>query len=179
MEEQSLVSVWNRLLTRLEPVSHVVFLVESGSHHSSFNKSEVRQETGQWSDYASELYRSFQILMQSIPPRDEGLLFCKLPSDTTGLTTTPRFSSSLWTALSDTENFDWKMAAALRWADWRKYGYMNVFIWTYAVLGCFGRCFNVFAVWVTVMVHEKKFQICCNANSWKIKKLAPNMHMKG
>ena len=85
MEEQSLVSVWNRLLTRLEPVSHVVFLVESGSHRSSFNKSEVRQETGQWSDYASELCRSFQILMQSIPQRDEGLLFCKLPSDTTDL----------------------------------------------------------------------------------------------
>ena len=113
MEEQPLVSVWNRLLTWMEPVSHVqiskiqpgVFLVESGSHRSSFNKSEVGRETSQWSDYASELNRSFQILMQSIPQRDEELLSCKLPSGTTGLTTTPRFSSSLWTALSNTENW--------------------------------------------------------------------------
>ena len=47
-----------RMRVQISKIQHGVFLVESGSHRSSFNKSEIGRETG---DYASEMSRSFQI----------------------------------------------------------------------------------------------------------------------
>ena len=45
-----------RMRVQISKIQHGVFLVESGSHRSSFNKSEIGRETG---DYASEMSRSF------------------------------------------------------------------------------------------------------------------------